>query len=53
MKLDGGIPYCAYILFAQQSRGCRISECDKYKTGIKQVYSRPMTNEVFWRVEND
>lgn len=32
--LRGGlIPFCGYALEEGQSRGCKISECDKYKAG--------------------
>lgn len=28
-------PYCAYMEKEYRPRGCKISECDKYKTGEK------------------
>lgn len=32
--VDGGAtPICFYAVIMQQCRGCRISECDKYKAG--------------------
>ena len=30
--LDGHTPYCDYIGATGRSRGCEISECDKYTT---------------------
>lgn len=49
--LHGIIPACYYAVLEQRVRGCRISECDKYRSG-KPVRAR-MDNEfvVWWEYE--
>lgn len=32
-------PCCDYILFEKHSRGCGISDCDKYRTGKRKIKS--------------
>lgn len=39
---------CAYCLFKKQSRGCRISECDKYRRGKRRVVMELGTLEFRW-----
>ena len=38
--IGGGIPVCFYAVVMNESRKCKISECDKYRTGKKRVRSR-------------
>lgn len=34
--IEGGLtPICFYAVLAEEPRGCKISECDKYKDGRK------------------
>ena len=51
-RLNGsGTPFCQYIMMEHKSRGCPISECDKYKSGAK---TQPrMTSEcmILWEYE--
>ena len=42
---DYGTPYCGYALIEKRSRGCSISECDKYTTKKKRV---TMTEDGIW-----
>lgn len=44
-------PFCGYILIEERSRNCKISECDKYRTGIKTIIINPDTMGCEWRVE--
>ena len=47
----GWTPYCDYIGVEKKSRGCDISECDKYKAG-KKVQPRMHKNyELDWEWE--
>lgn len=51
-SIDAGqIPICYYAVLANECRGCKISECDKYKSG-KPIRPR-MDREyvVFWEYE--
>ena len=34
-----GVETCDYILINHRSRGCKISECDKYETGKRKLVS--------------
>lgn len=43
-----GVQTCDYILREHHSRGCSISECDKYRTGHKKWLS---SNELGFTVE--
>lgn len=51
-QIEGGnTPICFYAVLAGQSRGCKISECDKYKDGRK---IRPRMKEqyiIWWETE--
>ena len=38
--IGNDIPICFYAVIMQESRKCKISECDKYKTGIKLAKSK-------------
>lgn len=47
----GNIPVCLYAMLAGEARGCKISECDKYKDGRK---IRPRMKEkyiIYWETE--
>ena len=44
--IDGGnIPICYYAVLERKSRGCKISECDKYKAGVK---TQPRMKPEYW-----
>lgn len=45
-------PFCAYILIEKQPRGCSISQCTRYRTGIKRAV---MTSgaTIDWLVEEE
>lgn len=48
---DDGTPCCCYAAIEGRSRGCRVSECDKYKRGRPK---RPRIREeyvLFWERE--
>ena len=51
-SIDAGtIPICFYAVLAGELRGCKISECDKYKDGRK---IRPRMKEryvIWWETE--
>ena len=52
--IDGGhTPICFYAVIEQKSRGCRISECDKYRQGtpIKAVMQRDYA--IMWEYDED
>ena len=38
--IGSDVPICFYAVLMQECRGCKISECDKYKTGTKQARSK-------------
>lgn len=42
--IDDGTPMCYYAVIAKECRRCKISECDKYRSG-KPI--RPRLNTVF------
>lgn len=39
LSAPNGVATCDYILIEGRSRNCKISECDKYRTGIKTTKS--------------
>lgn len=44
-------PFCDYIGVEKKSRGCKISECDKYKPG-KKIQPRMQKNyDIDWEWE--
>lgn len=45
--LEGQSYYCGYCLIEKHSRGCKISECDKYTSNRKKV---TMTEDGLWFV---
>lgn len=46
--IDGGCtPICFYAVLAQEPRGCRISECDRYKDGRK-IRPRMKDDFIIW-----
>ena len=51
-SIDGGsTPICGYILVENESRKCKISECDKYRQGEK-VQPRINTEFIlFWEYD--
>lgn len=51
-QIDGGqTPICFYAVLAGELRGCRISDCDKYKDG-RRVRPRMREDfEIWWECE--
>ena len=47
VKLHGVIPACYYAVLEQRVRGCKISECDKYRSG-KPIKARMDSEYVVW-----
>lgn len=49
--LESYIPACYYAAVERQLRGCKISECDKYRSGkpLKPTMDREYT--VWWEYE--
>lgn len=46
--IDGGqTPICFYAVLAEQSRGCKISECDKFQIGEK-IKPRMTRDCIIW-----
>lgn len=50
--IDGGAtPICYYAVIMQKSRGCRISECDKYKAGRPKQPRMKEEYVLYWERE--
>lgn len=50
--IDGGnTPICYYAVLEGQSRGCKISECDKYKGGKALRPKMNIEYMLFWEYE--
>ena len=49
--LKNGLPYCDYIGVEKHSRGCDISNCDKYKPGRKTRPRMHERYELYWDLE--
>lgn len=54
MKFDTWIDFCAYAIIEEHSRGCPISQCDKYRTGrgTRKVSIDFRTLEYRWYEDN-
>lgn len=51
-KLLGcGTPFCQYCLIEEHSRGCKISECDKYKPGEAKQPRLSGEMVIWWEYE--
>ena len=37
MRFTLSTDFCAYLLMTDKVRGCKVSECDKYRSGHKRV----------------
>ena len=50
--LDGQEPVCQYALVECKARGCKISECDKYRAG-KKIRARLRKEDIviYWERE--
>ena len=50
--LDGQEPVCQYALVECKARGCKISECDKYRAG-KKIRARLRREDIviYWERE--
>lgn len=50
--IDGGnIPICYYAVLECKSRGCKISECDKYRGGKPLKARMNLEYMLFWEYE--
>lgn len=52
-QIDAGhTPVCLYAMYEGRARGCKISECDKYKAG-KKIRPRLRREDIviFWERE--
>lgn len=45
--------FCAYAVMERSSRGCRVSECDKYRVGTKKAVIDSATQQTDWKVVDD
>lgn len=48
---SGRIDVCTYTLQTGKSRNCKISECDKYKDGLKKKPTMTKEGYIKWVVE--
>lgn len=44
-------PFCGYLLVTERVRGCKISECNKYRGGEKKIVINPDTMGCEWRIK--
>lgn len=52
--IDGGnVPICFYAVIEQRSRGCRISECDKYRQGTPKRAVMQRDYMIMWEYDYD
>lgn len=50
--IDAGYtPVCLYCLYEYKARGCKISECDKYRSGKKVRAKMKEPFVLYWEVE--
>lgn len=47
-----GRHFCAYALAERRSRGCSISECDKYRAGKKRPAIKAGTMQLEWEIDD-
>lgn len=48
---DSKIEYCDYLCMVGKSRGCKISECDKYVKGKRKLRGINLNGYVVWENE--
>lgn len=51
MYFDGKTPICVYAMIENEVRGCKISECNKYKKGTKTKARMREDVVIFWETE--
>lgn len=52
IKLSGGrYECCMYAAIEHQCRGCKISECDKFKHGAKIKPMLTINTDIVWEIE--
>lgn len=51
VNLNGKIPVCVYAMIENEVRGCKISECDKYKRGKKTKAKMREDVVIYWETE--
>ena len=50
--IDGGrTPVCYYAVIEEKSRGCPISQCDKYQSGRKKGPRMKVDYTIYWEYE--
>ncbi len=49
--LESCIPACYYAVIERRSRGCKVSECDKYKGGIPKRPTMDKEYMIYWEYE--
>lgn len=52
-RITGNTPVCLYAMLAGEPRGCKISECDKYKDGRKVRPRMKVDYTIWWECEYD
>lgn len=45
--------FCNYCVMEQAPRGCRISECDKYRRGNKKIRIQSGTLYTIWDIDEE
>ena len=50
--LSHGVDFCAYSIMAHEARRCRISECDKYRSGIRKIRMDRGTLDILMEFED-
>lgn len=54
LKFDlQGTDFCNYCVMEHQVRGCPISNCDKYRTGMRWATIERATLNIKWRIIDD
>lgn len=48
-----GTPFCNYCVMEQELRGCRISECTRFRTGIRKVEMVKDGLYYLWRIQQE
>lgn len=53
MTLERGVPFCNYCAMEEEPRGCKISECTRYRTGTRTVTMTKEGLHFLWRIEQE
>jgi len=53
MHLDGTTHYCGYCAVEKRSRGCKVSECNRYKRGKKKITIEKGSLEIRWELYDE